>query len=423
MNILSGYGSSGDEDDGDNKQTESSYDSIKPIQQKQEVNFVKKIASSLTSAVGKDNNSNTFPKKRKAVIFSTLPIEIQNALARGSTSLDSDSDDDVSNAAVKSLKSNSFNGGGLMSVLPAPKNSLLDSSKGTNSSSSRSLSELQRPNSNIRSVPSIIANSSISNNLYDNVNDDHGADRPSPSHGIHMESGGSLFTLNSGVLNRQQSAETISIDSDVSFKFNRNPTMPSALNSGSFDAGANGQISMNSLPDFSESYRGIGGGTLSTSAPLAAFSSNEVLSVNRNSDFSSHSSSSTAEESESTYDYGNINSSIGRKKRDRDIEQQLISGNLDAAQTMGGGVREMRASSDWNAQAYTMQKQNEAELHRAFFAAKGGEKAIAPVSKLQGRKHQINSLVLQAAKTELSLLNAKGDRNLSKQETRTKYGW
>ena len=418
MNILSGYGSSGDEDDDDHEQPESSYDSITSIQQREGGNFVEEVTFLSSSATGKENNLNTFPKKRKAVIFSTLPIEIQNALARGSTSLDSDSDEDVSNADAKSLKSNSFNGGGLMSVLPAPKNSLVDTPKGTNSSSSRSLSELQRPNLSIRSISSIGVHS---NNTYEDINHDHGADETSPTHGNHMESGGSLFTLNSGVLDRKEFAETTAIDSGVAFRFNRNPTMPSSLNSAGVQA--NVQISMNPLPDFSESYRGIGASSLSSYAPLAAFNSSDAPSYNQSSNFPLHLSSSKAEEPESTSDYGNINSSIGRKKRDRDIEQQLISGNLDAAQTMGSGIREMRANSEWNAQAYTMQKQNEAELHRAFFAAKGGEKAIAPVSKLQGRKHQINSLVMQAAKTELSLLNAKGDRNISKQETRSKYGW
>ena len=215
MNILSGYGSSGDEDDDDHEQPESSYDSIKSIQQREGGNFVEEVTLLSSSAARKGDNLNTFPKKRKAVIFSTLPIEIQNALARGSTSLDSDSDEDVSNADAKSLKSNSFNGGGLMSVLPAPKNSLVDMPKGTNSSSSRSLSEVQRPNLSVRSIPSIGVHS---NNTYEDINSDHGADETSPTHENHMESGGSLFTLNSGVLNRQQSAETISIDSDVSFK-------------------------------------------------------------------------------------------------------------------------------------------------------------------------------------------------------------
>ena len=166
--------------------------------------------------------------------------------------------------------------------------------------------------------------------------------------------------------------------------------------------------------NFPDSFRGSEF-TTSSSAPLNAFSTNSYEQMRQNS-----SEKQTAPDiAPETYGNG----SIARKRRERDIEQQLISGNLDAAQSMGGGMKEMRSNNDWNAHAYTAQKQNEAELHKAFFAGKGGEKAIAPVSKLQGRKHQINSLVMQAAKTELALLNAKGERNLSKQETRGKYGW
>ncbi len=47
---------------------------------------------------------------------------------------------------------------------------------------------------------------------------------------------------------------------------------------------------------------------------------------------------------------------------------------------------------------------------------------IAP-SKTQNRKHQLNSLAMQAAQTELAMLDAKGSRMKSKSETQGKYGW
>jgi hypothetical protein len=98
-----------------------------------------------------------------------------------------------------------------------------------------------------------------------------------------------------------------------------------------------------------------------------------------------------------------------RKKRERDIEQQLQSGNLNAVNTgiyiyiyiyicinmytivfhityghtniyisihiytyiMTGQIREMKADVNWNSEGYSVQKQNEAELRRSFFAAQG----------------------------------------------------
>lgn len=44
-------------------------------------------------------------------------------------------------------------------------------------------------------------------------------------------------------------------------------------------------------------------------------------------------------------------------------------------------------------------------------------------TKLQNRKHQINSLVFKAAETELQLLEMKTNRNRTKSETQRKYGW
>ena len=426
MNFLTGYDSSDDEDDSGEKQAENFNDSIKLIQKKQCDTSVKQATTSSSSLIRSFDEPHAPSKKKRAVIFSTLPVEIQNALARGSTSQDSDSDDDVPNVTVKSFKSKSFNGVGLISLLPVPKNSLVETMKETVSSKLRPLSEVQHPNQNVQILPHIVAASPCTGNPHENDFDEEVDDKLCYSYSTNTESGGSLFTLKSGFETKQEFPEPGASGPEVAFTFNRNLTLPSLSYAGSLNDSAKNQTSMNPLPDFCESYRGIGRETSSSSAPLAAFSINGVsLSVQHSSNSSScpSSSSSSSIEPESMSDYGNINSSICRKKRERDIEQQLISGNLDAAQTMGGEMREMRAGNDWNAHAYTMQKQNEAELHRAFFAAKGGEKAIAPVSKLQGRKHQINSLVMQAAKTELALLNAKGDRNISKQETRSKYGW
>ena len=57
------------------------------------------------------------------------------------------------------------------------------------------------------------------------------------------------------------------------------------------------------------------------------------------------------------------------------------------------------------------------------FLGKNADKSLAIPSRLQNRKHHINSLVRSAADTELALLDARGGRSRTKAETQAKYGW
>ena len=124
MNLLTGYDSSGDEDEDVHVPEKKSLP-------------VKPTPVSSSSAVRANEVSDAPMKKRRAVIFSTLPIEIQSALARGSTAQDSDSDDDTPAVISSSIKSNSNRGGGLMSLLPPPKNPLIGTPMGGEASKSR----------------------------------------------------------------------------------------------------------------------------------------------------------------------------------------------------------------------------------------------------------------------------------------------
>ena len=107
-----------------------------------------------------------------------------------------------------------------------------------------------------------------------------------------------------------------------------------------------------------------------------------------------------------------------RKKREREIEQQLLNGNIDAAARQVGGLKEVRNTPQWNAHEYTAQQQKEAEIARQFkvHVAPGESLAgkITMPSKVASRKHQITSLVAQAAKTELSMLDARGHKHKTK---------
>jgi proline-rich protein PRCC len=44
-------------------------------------------------------------------------------------------------------------------------------------------------------------------------------------------------------------------------------------------------------------------------------------------------------------------------------------------------------------------------------------------SKVQKRKHQINSLAVSAAERELELMEARGNSMKTKSQTQAKYGW
>ena len=87
----------------------------------------------------------------------------------------------------------------------------------------------------------------------------------------------------------------------------------------------------------------------------------------------------------------------------------------------------MRNAPQWNAHEYTAQQQREAEVAKQFNVriAPGESLAgkIAVPGKTASRKHQITSLVAQAAKTELSMLDAKGHKHKTKAETAGRYGW
>ena len=405
MNLLTGYESSGDEDEQSIQPIVPSYGTVKKIE-------CTRVSTSSSSSSNSSALSlvDAAPKKKRAVIFSTLPIEIQNALTRGSTTQDSDSDDDLSSkqTAAPTYKAK-FNGGGLMNLLPAPKNAstLLDKAHSIGSKSH--LNVVHSKETVVRlpkkfDIDDIVATTS---EKCDSDGEDGGIRLPAELSNLR---GGSMFSLNSasnpaatlsklapsiGQYRSAFIAPNFSTQYEDKERFQTDQSIYSSSNSDNFSVA-------------------------SASTQLAAFNANNYESTS-----SGPSNQRTAEYElfDGAPDGDLRNSSIARKKRERDIEQQLLSGNIDAAQSMGVGMKEVGARNDWNAHAYTTQKQNEAELHRAFFAAKGGEKAIAPVTKQQGRKHQINSLVMLAAKTELALLNAKGERNLSKQETRGKYGW
>jgi len=110
-----------------------------------------------------------------------------------------------------------------------------------------------------------------------------------------------------------------------------------------------------------------------------------------------------------------------KKKRDRDIELQLLAGDLTALDSRPNTIKELDIDHKWDIQKYTDQQIREHEIQKGFGI--GTTKSLMQVSKQQNRKHQLNSLAIKAAETELSLLEKRNHRMLTKSETQGKYGW
>jgi hypothetical protein len=109
-----------------------------------------------------------------------------------------------------------------------------------------------------------------------------------------------------------------------------------------------------------------------------------------------------------------------KKRKDRDFELQLMSGDLSALDKTEA-VQEISMQHQWNEMAYTEQQQRQLEVQRGFGI--GTNKMLSQVTKQQNRKHQLSSLAIKAAETELAMLDKRGQRNLTKSETQGKYGW
>ena len=109
-----------------------------------------------------------------------------------------------------------------------------------------------------------------------------------------------------------------------------------------------------------------------------------------------------------------------RKRKDRELELQLLAGDLSAVQ-QNGAVKDIAVDHHWNELRYTEQQQQQQEVQRSFGI--GMNKALSQVSKQQNRKHQLSSLAIKAADTELAMLEKRGARNMTKSETQGKYGW
>lgn len=115
----------------------------------------------------------------------------------------------------------------------------------------------------------------------------------------------------------------------------------------------------------------------------------------------------------------NFDSSGSKKRRAREIELQLMKGDLETLNSLP--TKDIQADHSWDSLEYMEQQEREASIQRSFSI--GTSASMMQPTKNQNRKHQLTSLVFRAAQTELALLDAKSHRMKTKAETQRKYGW
>jgi hypothetical protein len=118
--------------------------------------------------------------------------------------------------------------------------------------------------------------------------------------------------------------------------------------------------------------------------------------------------------------YSNENKATNKKKRDRDIEYNLLNGNLSVIDDVAI-AKEINVSHAWNPEKYKEQQEREASVQKEFSLTHGS--SFMQPTKTQNRKHQLTSLVFKAAQTELALLESRSSKMKTKSETQGKYGW
>lgn len=114
-----------------------------------------------------------------------------------------------------------------------------------------------------------------------------------------------------------------------------------------------------------------------------------------------------------------ITSTTLKRKRERDIESQLLSGNLSSLESIP--VQEIGGFNSWDKGSYIEQQEREQEILNMYTG--NGPKSLAQPNKVQNRKHQLSSLAMKAAETEIAMLESKGQKSKSKAQTMNRYGW
>lgn len=114
-----------------------------------------------------------------------------------------------------------------------------------------------------------------------------------------------------------------------------------------------------------------------------------------------------------------------KKKREREVEQQLMAGNTsvilneDVPMTFNEVVAEHHT---WDSIGYSTRQEREAAI-LSKYTKDGSVKGMIQPTKLQNRRHQLTSMALKAAETEIAMMDATTARRKTKAQTQAKYGW
>lgn len=408
------------------------YDSDEEITAVDAAGVSSKALSSPPVAAPKNNviSRPTDPaQKKRKLNISILPAEIQQALQSDSI-LDSDDEDDANKksgrfASKQSAAPAGLPGRGLLSMLPKPKESSLDST-----------SDMFIP----RSVPAVSTSSKSSGSA------------PAKSPFSFATTSVETTVLKKKVdpkldqVDTKGYSETDAGDEDENGddEFLKSSATMSALRRSAapmftFGASSSSNRNSNSIKNAGASSARI---DVDTYNPTTSFYSKSSAAV-----FHSGPTAPTAREvhargavsqqytgypSAASHDFawdgdyaegmqGSSSEVENRRRRERNLENALLNGDLSAASSLGASeVIPVQGAGKWDSSVYREQKERELEVYKKYNLDKGTHHQP---TKSQNRKHQITSLHFQAAKVELALMESKSKSAKSKYETQMKYGW
>ena len=120
-------------------------------------------------------------------------------------------------------------------------------------------------------------------------------------------------------------------------------------------------------------------------------------------------------------------STSNSRKRQRQLEAQLQSGNMDVLQHMGTTVVEAQAPTEWDSRQYAQRKADEGQVRRKYNASAAQLSSMAAgVTQTHKRKNQITSLAVSAVEVRLKQADggvAAAASQAAKEDTKKQYGW
>ena len=392
----------------------------------------------------KSNSKNTKQgppkKKRKKLDISFLPENIQTALARGDTNRDSDSDDDVNMMSTKASGRKVATPGAplLLSMLPKPKNDdiivadKLDtaSDEDVDYFSNKSKDVPREADSSSKVTSAGPAAVSVEDVDEESDQEEDGDIDHSPPLQPAYPAPTSHYTATASAPPPPPPNPSLPPPPRPS---SHTPVTPLRLPS--FSSAPEVQSTIHTarntapvIPTFTADTSrqpGEASGPPSTCGPSAYHTTSAPVTSTASTAVPMPRGTGTAAGAAGgrAGGQGATRKGAAARRRERDIHLSLLQGDVGALEN-GATFIDVQPPQEWDTEQYMMQQKRQEELKSMFnFSQKGGDNALSQPTKLQNRRHQINSLVFSAAESELELLEAKGRQMKTKYETQSKYGW